>query len=243
MFGDRKKTAGSIIGKARVKQASEKAPHVEELADEMTKDIMSSVNTRIEADKHFHTGDFYIQVLLIVNKVLKVPHNKYESKSACPTPDYDQSVFKYHRSTGALEYLWTIPDRAACFFLIKNKHNLRPDKYDSLSYVLKFQDGTLDLLAKKLNGEILENNIIGKKEWKTKQFQETYSMTLKEVAKAKEPPITLGQTSLGQTSLGTQKKHQSNKHLSPSQANLNQSSLNPLLTSHLGKVKLQASKN
>ncbi|MEE8209011.1 MAG: hypothetical protein V3T88_08700, partial [Nitrosomonadaceae bacterium] len=69
------------------------------------------------------------------------------------TPDYDQAVYRYKRQSDDLEFMWVVPSYDTVNLMKSNVHNVPSDQYSLLNYVLKFEDGTLLRLAKKLNGE------------------------------------------------------------------------------------------
>ena len=71
----------------------------------------------------------------------------------CPTPTYDQTIFKYIHSTGDLKYMWTIPDRETCKLLLANKDKVVPEERQLLDFVIDFANGTLFKIMKKENGE------------------------------------------------------------------------------------------
>jgi hypothetical protein len=77
----------------------------------------------------------------------------YYYRLSCPTPDYDQTVYKFTRATEIIEFIWVIPSRETCFTLKENASQVVPAEYGLLEFVLKFADGTLFKLAKSLNGE------------------------------------------------------------------------------------------
>jgi hypothetical protein len=75
--------------------------------------------------------------------------------TACPTPTYDQTVFRYNASQGHLEYLWTVPDRETALVYKANKNQIVPAERPLLKFVLDFFDGTLLKQAKKFNKEAM----------------------------------------------------------------------------------------
>jgi hypothetical protein len=101
-----------------------------------------------------YKGRFYIVVLTkrerLLNNVLR---NYFFSRKSCPTPDYDQSVFKYNNLTEEIEYLWTIPSQDASHHLIQNARYVDKNEHELLSFVIKFNKGELFKIAQKLNGE------------------------------------------------------------------------------------------
>ena len=84
----------------------------------------------------------------------------YFSRHSCPTPDYDQTVYQYHREKEDIEFLWVIPSKEACLTFMEQASSIAPEEWGLLHYVLKFADGTLFKLAKQLNNEKLETSEI-----------------------------------------------------------------------------------
>lgn len=108
-----------------------------------------------------HLGDFYVVVLLKKEKLLEnVLRNYFVQTLSCPTPTWDQTVYKYHASDEKLEYLWTVPDRETCLIFQENALEIVPEERWLLKNVLEFHDGTLLRKARELNGENLETGII-----------------------------------------------------------------------------------
>jgi len=98
--------------------------------------------------------DFYIAALLKKEKLLEnVLRNYFVPTLSCPTPHYDQTVYKYSHNKSDVEFLWVVPDQETCEIFRENANIIVPAERGLLEYVLKYYDGTLFQLAKKLNGE------------------------------------------------------------------------------------------
>ena len=107
------------------------------------------------------TGNFYVIVLNKTERLMQnVNRNYYFCRSTCPTPNYDQTVYRYDRKDNDLRFLWVIPCRDAAFYLRDNAFMIAPDEQDILKYVLAFDNGTLFKTAKKLNGEKIESSFL-----------------------------------------------------------------------------------
>jgi hypothetical protein len=105
-------------------------------------------------DRLAFEGDFYIACLIKKEKLLQnVLRNYFIPTQSCPTPHFDQTVYKYDSKKEHIEYLWTVPDQETCLILAENKNIVVPEEQQLLKYVLDYFDGTLLKLAKKLNGE------------------------------------------------------------------------------------------
>lgn len=109
--------------------------------------------------KYIHS--FYIVCLTkrerLINNVIR---NYFFSRTFCPTPNYDQAVYRYDNKKKKLEFIWVIPDRETCFLLKRNALEASFNEKELLSYVLDYADGTLYKKCKKLNGETLKPGIV-----------------------------------------------------------------------------------
>jgi len=108
----------------------------------------------VERCKKDYSGDFFVVVLTKKEKLLQnVIRNFFYGRLSCPTPDYDQTVYRYVREEDVIEFIWVIPSRQTCFWLKDNVLSILPEERELLNFVLQFADGTLYKLAKKLNKE------------------------------------------------------------------------------------------
>ena len=124
-------------------------------AQENTKDYMKNLYECADRGiKLYPNQDFYIHVETKKEKLLEnVLRNYFIPKSACPTPNYDQSVFKYIHEKGDLVFMWVVPDRGTCFYFKENWKEIPDEEKDLLTFIRMFDDGTLLKLSKRLNGE------------------------------------------------------------------------------------------
>lgn len=99
-------------------------------------------------------GDFYIVVLLKKERLLQnVVRQLFFYRQTCPTPEFDQTVYKFYRKHSNLEYIWTVPDLMACTRLRYMKHSIDEEQNLLFSMVQAFYNGDLEKLAQKLNGK------------------------------------------------------------------------------------------
>ena len=109
------------------------------------------------AKKHYPNNTFYISVITKKERLMQnVLRNYFIPLQACPTPTYDQTVYRYTVSCDALEYLWVVPSKDTCKYLREFALEVVPEERALLQNVLDFYDGTLLKLAKKCNGEVDE---------------------------------------------------------------------------------------
>ena len=101
-------------------------------------------------------GDFFVVVLLKKEKLLEnVLRNYFLTTSACPTPSYDQTVYRYDSKKEDVEFLWVVPDKETCEIFKENITKRVPEEQGLLSQILRFYDGTLFRMCKQFNGEIM----------------------------------------------------------------------------------------
>lgn len=102
------------------------------------------------------SGDFYIVVLVKKERHLQnVVRQLFFYRQSCPTPEFDQTVYKYYRKPDEIEFLWTVPNNAACMFLPKMGSDLPDDQQLLVEMVEAFHRGDLDKKAAALNGEAI----------------------------------------------------------------------------------------
>lgn len=121
---------------------------------EIHKRYEEKIYSSIEAGLKKYIGDFFIVVLRKRERALSpVYRNLFFPRQSCPTPSYDQTVYKYHRNDGMIEFLWVIPDLETATVFENHMLEIAPEERGLLGFVLDFKDGTLDRLARTLNNE------------------------------------------------------------------------------------------
>ena len=99
-------------------------------------------------------GDFFITAILKKEKLLEnVLRNYFIPTKVCPTPTYDQTVYKYDSRKEDIEFIWVVPDRETCLTFKENITQIVPEERGLLKFILEFYDGTLYRKAKEFNGE------------------------------------------------------------------------------------------
>lgn len=125
--------------------------------DRKKDDYLSELIHAAETNRTKFDGDFFIVVNIKLEKIfesaLPVFHEYYIAQSTCPTPNYDQTLYKFNAVKEQIEYIWTIPDRETAHYLIANKEIVDKSEHELLNFVLQFADGSLYKLCKKLNNE------------------------------------------------------------------------------------------
>lgn len=106
---------------------------------------------------------FYVVVLTKQEKLMRnVMRNYFLARQSCPTPNYDQAVYKVNKDNFTVDLLWVLPSKETAVYLSENALTIDKEEFDLLEYVLKDKDGSLLKLAKKLNGESSDSIILEK---------------------------------------------------------------------------------
>lgn len=101
------------------------------------------------------TGSFYVIVITKKERLMEnVLRNYFFTRDACPTPDYDQAVYRFDHKTESIEFLWVIPDKNTCLMFIKNATQVPFDETGLLQFILDFKDGKLMNKSLTLNDEL-----------------------------------------------------------------------------------------
>ena len=102
-------------------------------------------------------GSFFIVVLLKKEKLLpNVMRQYFVPRKSCPTPQYDQIVYRYDAEKEGLEFLWVVPDPASCKLIHGRGAILPLEQQPLVQYVKDFFCGELDKKCALLNGETPE---------------------------------------------------------------------------------------
>lgn len=121
---------------------------------EMQKDYIDNLIQCVERNTKEFPGDFFVVVETKTEKLMpNVMRNYFFARWTCPTPTYDQSIFKYNKKDERIEYIWTLPSKDACYSIRNNLATLADDEQQLASFVFDFFDGTLLRKAQELNHE------------------------------------------------------------------------------------------
>lgn len=106
-------------------------------------------------------GDFYIVVTTKREKLMdSVLRNSFLERQSCPTPQFDQAVYKYNSKDDLIQFLWVVPDEQTCLDFVNRKGNLHPDEYELANFIKDYYNGDLLRLAMKENGETTPSGLI-----------------------------------------------------------------------------------
>ena len=149
----KKETVGKISSDLIIKEPETRSP-VEQMREQLSEydqNIYKCVNHGITLYKN----DFYIVVLTKKERLMpNVLRNYFLHRSSCPTPEWDQTVYKYHAKDQKIEFLWVVPAKDVCEYLQRNALLVENEEKGLLNYVIAYHDGSLFKKCKQLNGEL-----------------------------------------------------------------------------------------
>lgn len=112
----------------------------------------NQVRIAVERGEKDLDGDFYIVVLFKKERHMKnVVRQYFFPRLSCPTPEYDQIVYKYNRKQQKLEFIWVVPDKQSTIDLPLMGHELPLDQQELVQFARDFNSGALDRLCDSLN--------------------------------------------------------------------------------------------
>jgi hypothetical protein len=149
--------SSSTVG-AQALALMEKEPEVTTVIDQqraMQEDYLYELVACVQEFRKQYNQDFFISVLTKNEKLMpNVFRNYFIPRLSCPTPNYDQAVYKFNKEKEDIEFIWSIPCKEACEYLKVNSLSVPKEEHDLLYFVLAFADGTLDKICRQLNKEI-----------------------------------------------------------------------------------------
>lgn len=110
------------------------------------------VRTAVDRGKSQFEGDFFVVVLFKKERLLKnVVRQYFFPRKSCPTPEYDQVIYKYFRKDEKIDFLWVIPDKQTVIDMVLIGDRLPKDQQDLVKFAVDFNSGELDKLRDRLN--------------------------------------------------------------------------------------------
>lgn len=150
-----KKTVGKISTELIEKDKGISHSPTDQMRESLT-DYDANIYECLERGKKDYAKDFYVVVITKKERLMpNVLRNYFTHRLSCPTPQFDQTVYKYNYRDEIVEFLWVIPAKDICETFLNNVLHIDQSQKELLSFIMDFVDGTLDRKAMILNGEIL----------------------------------------------------------------------------------------
>lgn len=134
-----------------------------EIQRSMQEEYFSNLMECLKVNKKHFIHQLFIVVITKNERLMpNVFRNYFYARQSCPTPDYDQTVYRYDYKDDTLEYVWTIPSRDASIHLRMHALEVVDEEKQLLKFVLEFADGTLFKVAKHYNNEVEDSSFLNK---------------------------------------------------------------------------------
>ena len=146
----------TTVGKKSKELSQKESPTRDpiELEREMHKSYEEELWECVDFHKKKLKGDFFVVVITKKERLMQnVLRNYFFARTSCPTPDYDQTVYRYIKDSDELEFLWILPAKDICHVFLFNAHQVVPEERWLLEYIKEFSNGSLMKLCKKFNQE------------------------------------------------------------------------------------------
>ncbi len=149
-----KKTVGSQ-SVAALEGAQELMHSPFEQMQQQLQEYEASFYECVQLGKKMFDHDFYIVVETKKEpKLQNVIRNYFIPRRTCPTPNFDNTVYKYHRNEEREEFLWVLPSKDTYTMMLNNFLEIHESERDLLQFVLDDANGKLLQKCKLLNGEL-----------------------------------------------------------------------------------------
>ena len=101
---------GKIALKLREKEPDTRNP-IEQMRENLT-DYEKNVHECIARYKKEFLSDFYVVVLVKKERTMQnVIRHYFIARHSCPTPNYDQAVYKYNATSCVIDFIWVVPSK------------------------------------------------------------------------------------------------------------------------------------
>lgn len=137
-------------------QKEQQPTTVGDLRPAMQQEYMTNLLQRVEDGKKTYEDDFFVVVITKREKILSsVLRDYFFHRRSCPTPDYDQAVYRYSKADDEVHFEWVIPSKQACLEILADPYALDSSQAALRDFVIQFQNGSLMRRAQILNNEPL----------------------------------------------------------------------------------------
>lgn len=155
-----KDTVGKLSSSLLPKQVDDTHNSHDQMLEQLS-DYDKNIFDCVDANKKYFPSDFYVVVTIKRERLLtNVLRNYFLARHSCPTPEYDQVVYRYNHKDESITFLWVVPSKETCSFMITNALSIPKSEHDLLNFVSRFMNGDLLKEAKRLNREEPDSPLI-----------------------------------------------------------------------------------
>ncbi|MDD4893607.1 MAG: hypothetical protein PHH73_06360 [Candidatus Rickettsiella isopodorum] len=87
---------------------------------------------------------WYLVVIYKKERLLEnVVRRYFFGRQSLPTPEYDQTVWRYYPQSGDMQYVWTIPDKNTTLWMYSNPNDIPNEQQHLKNFVIDFIEDRL----------------------------------------------------------------------------------------------------
>lgn len=142
-----KKTIKETVGQAshRLLCNKDTKQGIVDTQREVDKGYFEECQKCIERKPHSEWKDPWY--LIVINKKERLMENVvrryFFGRQSLPTPEYDQTVWKFYPQSGNLRYVWTIPCKNTCLWMYNNQNEIPEEHKELGKFVVDFMENRL----------------------------------------------------------------------------------------------------
>lgn len=110
---------------------------------EMDKEYFGEIDKCIENHKHWKEPFYIVVQCKKEQKMENVIRRYFIGRLSMPTPQWDQTLWRYSPSSGDLRFVWVLPDQETAKWMAMNPQTLKEEHRELLCFVLDFLDHKL----------------------------------------------------------------------------------------------------
>lgn len=154
-------TIGAISAELALKSNESRDPR--EIQEATEAEYLENLKQCVQINKKRWHKDFFITVVGKRERLMpNVMRNYFMARRSCPTPDYEQTLYKYNSALDQIEFVWVVPDRESLLTLLENPREVVDSERELLRFAFMFATGQLDRMCveytEELEKELLKEN-------------------------------------------------------------------------------------
>ncbi len=130
--------------------------NVGEYRKELEGEYENGVRRAIDRGKTRFDGNFYVELVNTIKRKYRKHgeiHPFFYDRKSCPTPMFDQVVYKYDSKKDTLDMLWCLPNKEESLNYYHNKDRVPVSEYSLLQQVMDYFDGSIFALVDRMEIE------------------------------------------------------------------------------------------
>jgi hypothetical protein len=151
-----RKTVGEVYNLTHKAERPETTQDLLDTQKPAAVDYMQKLHKTVRSAVETYPGQPYVFVEAFTRKdklMVRALVTEFFTRSSCPTPSFNQAVYRYDVKNGRLEFAWQLPSNKRCLHYLANPFSLDEGERLIIGYVHDLKSGALEQLAINLNNE------------------------------------------------------------------------------------------